>query len=172
MKKFVVFDLDNTLVDSLHLKPLRDRRQWANVYSSIQTVEPFEGITELWTRLRDRGLHLAVVTHSPGSYARRTLAQVALAPDTIVAYHDLAGKRKPLPYGYELGCKGLLARNGVAVGDEPNDLLAADAFGCVGVFAGWSRNPTLTEADCERAGWIYAPKPSALLCFLDSIRES
>ena len=26
--QFIVFDLDNTLVDSLHLKSLRDARRW------------------------------------------------------------------------------------------------------------------------------------------------
>jgi len=172
MKKFVLFDLDNTLVDSLHLKPLRDQRRWVDIYPRIDTVRPFDGVPEVWTQLRRRKLHLAVVTHSPRTYAKRTLAQVGLAPDIIVAYHDLDGRRKPLPYGYELGCEGRLSRCGVAVGDEPSDLVAADAFGCGGVFAGWSRDPVLSPDDCERAGWIYASRPNELLSLVDSLPES
>lgn len=172
MKKFLLFDLDNTLVDSLHLKPLRDQRRWVDVYPRIETVGPFDGVPELWTQLRTLRLHLAVVTHSPVTYAKRMLAHVGLAPDTIVAYHDLDRKLKPLPYGYELGCKGRLSRCGIAVGDELNDLLAADAFGCIGVFAGWSRNPALTPDDCERAGWIHAFRPNELVSLVDSLPES
>lgn len=172
MTKFVLFDLDNTLIDSLHLKPLRDRRRWADVYLKIESVRLFDGVPELWTQLRRRKLHLAVVTHSPGTYAKRTLAHVGLSPDTIVAYHDLDGKWKPSPYGYELACEGRPSRCGIALGDERNDLLAADAFGCIGVFAGWSRNPTLTPDDCERAGWVYVSRPNDLLPLLDGLSES
>jgi phosphoglycolate phosphatase-like HAD superfamily hydrolase len=172
MKQFVLFDLDNTLVDSLHLKPLRDQRRWADVASKIETVELFDGVPELWTKLRERKLHLAVVTHSPGIYARRMLAHVGLAPDKIVAYHDLDGKQKPLPYGYQLGCKGRVPRCGIAVGDERNDLLAADAFGCIGAFAGWSRDSALTPDDCECKGWIYVSRPDELLSLVDSLHES
>ena len=100
MKKFVLFDLDNTVVDSLHLKPLRDQRRWEDVYSKIETVKLFEGIIELWAALRSLKVHLGVVTHSPGKYARKILAHVELAPDTLVAYRDLDRKLKPSPHGY------------------------------------------------------------------------
>ena len=35
---FVLFDLDNTVVDSAHLKPLRDQRRWAEVYQQIAAL--------------------------------------------------------------------------------------------------------------------------------------
>ena len=66
MSRFVLFDLDNTLVDSLHLKPLRDARHWSSVYAQVSTVSAFDGIDDLWRELRmDNGLHLGIVTHSP-----------------------------------------------------------------------------------------------------------
>jgi phosphoglycolate phosphatase-like HAD superfamily hydrolase len=169
MSTFVFFDLDNTLVDSLHLKPLRNQRRWADVYRRIQTVAVFDGIPEVWRQLRTRSVHLGIVTHSPGTYARRMLAHAGLEPDALVAYHDLNGKRKPSAYGYELGSAGRLSRRGIAIGDERNDLLAANAFGCIGVFAGWSRNPVLTADDCEREGWIYAAHPEELLALVDAL---
>lgn len=49
---FVLFDLDNTLVDSLHLKELRDRRSWPPVYAQIPTVPLFVGVAEVWEELR------------------------------------------------------------------------------------------------------------------------
>lgn len=172
MTKFVLFDLDNTLVDSLHLKALRDKRRWTEVYAKITTIRPFHGIPELWEELRSLKVNLAVITHSQGKYARQTLAQVGLSPDTLVAYHDLDGKLKPSAYGYELGCKGRSSQHGIAVGDDANDLRAADAFGCVGVFAGWSRQPALTRVDCESEGWIYASRPNEVLPLLESLSDS
>jgi FMN phosphatase YigB (HAD superfamily) len=59
MNRFVLFDLDNTLVDSLHLKPLRDARRWPSVYAQIKTVTLFHGIVEMWTKLRALNLCMA-----------------------------------------------------------------------------------------------------------------
>ena len=136
MNRFVLFDLDNTLVDSLHLKPLRDARRWSEVYARISSVGLFGGIADAWRILQGRGVYLGVVTHSPRSYAARVLKHVGLNPDSLVAYHDLKGRQKPSPYGYEQCCNGREARLGVAVGDERADMIAADSFGCQAFFAG------------------------------------
>jgi phosphoglycolate phosphatase-like HAD superfamily hydrolase len=169
MIRFVLFDLDNTLADSLHLKCLRDQRGWAEVYTKIQSAAAFEGISQVWTELRQREVYLAVVTHSPATYARRLLAHLCLAPDLLVAYHDLKGRRKPHPYGYQIGSQGHPASDGVAVGDDVNDLLAANAFGCKGMFAGWSREPTLTADACKNAGWGYLETPLDLIAAIDDL---
>ena len=163
MRRFFLFDLDNTLVDSLHLKPLRDARRWREVYERIEGVSTFAGITDVWQILRERGAFLGVVTHSPRSYATRVLSHVGLVPDNLVAYHDLQRKLKPSPYGYERCCEGRRAEAGIAVGDEGADLLAADAFGCQGVYAGWARRPALTAKQCRDAGWLHADEPVDLL---------
>lgn len=163
MNRFVLFDLDNTLVDSLHLKPLRDARRWSAVYQQINTVKLFDGIAQMWADLRALNMYLGVVTHSPRSYATRMLDHVGVKPDSLIAYHDLNGKRKPSPYGYERCCDGRLADTGLAVGDEQPDLIAADAFGCGGIFAGWCRNPSLTVDDCGRAGWTFAARPADIV---------
>lgn len=168
MTKFVLFDLDNTLVDSLHLKPLRDARNWPAVYTRVKTITLFDGIGEMWQQLRAMDLHIGIVTHSPRPYATRVLAQVGLEPDELVAYHDLKGKQKPSPFGYELCCKGRAAESGIAIGDELRDLAAADAFGCAAVFAAWCRNPVITEAACRERGWQYAAQPDDVAALLDT----
>jgi len=108
---------------------------------------------------------MGIVTHSPRSYAQRVLDQVGLEPDLLVAYHDLRGSLKPSPFGYQQCSMGQAPNCGIAIGDERNDLLAADAFGCLGVFTGWSRNPLLAVIDCERAGWRFATQPADVLQF-------
>lgn len=61
MIRFWLFDLDNTLVDTLHLKPLRDVRRWREVYTRIDSVNLFDGIGEMWRAVRERGDHVGVV---------------------------------------------------------------------------------------------------------------
>lgn len=165
---FAIFDLDNTLVDSLHLKPLRDRRDWAAVYARIPRLTLFDGVRDTWDALRRRRVRLAVVTHSPRPYASRVLERLGLEPDTLIAYHDLAGRLKPLPDGYRAACPKSEPLSGVAIGDDRNDLLAADAFGCRGIFAAWARQPAITAAECTSHGWTYAARPDDLLALLET----
>ena len=169
MTDFVLFDLDNTLVDSLHLKPLRDARRWPDVYKQIETIELFTGVKDVWDALSESRVYLGVVTHSPKPYAQKVLAHVGLTVAGLVCYHDLDGKKKPSPFGYKKCCSDREANRGAAVGDERSDLLAADSFGCRGVFAGWSKNPILTEADCRQAGWAFARTPNEMLKLLKAI---
>jgi HAD superfamily hydrolase (TIGR01549 family) len=167
MSALVIFDLDNTLVDSIGLKPLRDRREWAEVYRMIADIRPFMGMSHLWMQLRKMGCKLAVVTHSPRSYAEKVLCHVDMTPDCLIAYHDLKGHLKPSPEGYRRVCDAFDAmRICVAVGDEVADLKAADAFSCRGAFAGWCRNPLLTKEQCMEAGWRYLEKPSDLFSLI------
>jgi phosphoglycolate phosphatase-like HAD superfamily hydrolase len=160
---FVLFDLDNTLVDSLHLKALRDQRSWQAVYAKVHIVRLFDGIAEVWAELRQCDVHLGVVTHSPRPYATRVLEHVGLSPDALIAYHDLQGKKKPSPFGYQRCAAGRDAACGAAVGDEENDLRAADSFGCQAAFAGWARDAVLTADDCRRRGWMFLRGPEELL---------
>lgn len=162
MKGFVLFDLDNTLVDSLHLKSLRDKRDWPSVYRQIPTISLFEGINAMWNDLRVLEVFIGVVTHSPEPYARRVLDHVGLEPDKLIAYHHLNRRLKPSPFGYRLCARGYSPSDGIAIGDETRDLTAADAFGCRAVFAGWSRNLALNQAECESSEWIFAPNPALI----------
>jgi len=45
--KAVIFDLDQTLVDSKHLKKLRDSRQWSEVFKNIDSIKPYPLIDEI-----------------------------------------------------------------------------------------------------------------------------
>jgi phosphoglycolate phosphatase-like HAD superfamily hydrolase len=167
MSRFVLFDLDNTLVDSVHLKALRNKRAWSAVYARIGSIALFDGIGDVWAQLRrDERIYLGVVTHSPRPYAERVLAHVGLEPDTLIAYHDLQGKRKPHPFGYERCADGRSPVCGVAVGDEEADLRAADAFGCQAALAGWARGVAITEAACAARGWTFLRTPAELLALV------
>lgn len=170
--KFAIFDLDNTLVDSNHLREARDRRKWREeVYPRIGALVSFPEIPEMWAMLRRSGIYLAVVTHSPRPYATRVLEHLGLEPNTLVAYHDLQGQKKPSPVGYSRAIAGVLAEGGVgcAVGDEEADLTAAERLPCLPVVAGWARDGLSQSVSLER-GWRYLPSPLHLGDILETMR--
>jgi phosphoglycolate phosphatase-like HAD superfamily hydrolase len=161
--RLLIIDLDNTIVDSLHLKPLRDARRWPAIYPKIPTLQAFHGITDALKSLRLRNVRIAVVTHSPRPYAEKVLAHLRVPFDTLICYHDLNRKLKPHPYGYQLACAGTPLDCVLAVGDEARDLQAADALGCKAALAGWTREPQCTKDHCIQRKWQYLTDPSELL---------
>lgn len=71
----IIFDLDQTLVDSLCIEHLRRSRQWTIVYQKIPTILAYDGINEILSITRDRGIKLAIVSSSPSRYVQRVVQQ-------------------------------------------------------------------------------------------------
>jgi len=81
----VIFDLDQTLVDSSALEAFRRAQLWDAVLSQLGQVTLYEGIAELWQQCRAANLRIAVVTASPRPICEAILAQFGLVADAIVA---------------------------------------------------------------------------------------
>src|SRR5437588_4952327 len=92
----VVFDLDQTMVDSSALEPLRRARNWRAVYPRIANLRCYDGIADLLEVLRSRRLRIAVVTASPQTYCSKVLEVCGVSIDVCVCYHDTA-RHKPDP---------------------------------------------------------------------------
>ena len=121
-----IFDLDQTLVDSGSLEPLRRRRRWAEVYRNVGQCRVFDGIKELLTELRAGGVKIAVVTSGPRTYAQKVLAHGELEVDVLVAYHDTR-EHKPAsaPINAALSRLDANPEQSVSVGDDAIDILAS-----------------------------------------------
>ncbi|ASA23433.1 hypothetical protein B9T62_23070 [Paenibacillus donghaensis] len=127
----MIFDLDQTVVDSRLLAPLRmgKNRNWNIVQKRIPEIQCYDGIIELITSLRQKGRKVAIVTSSPRkSYAEHVLVNFGINVDAIIGYHD-SSKHKPHPDPLLKAAK-LLNVNPVdilAIGDDPKDVIAAKA---------------------------------------------
>lgn len=134
----IIFDLDQTLVDSREAEPLRRARSWGAVYKLIPQFPVYEGIKDLFKVLSSRGISLSVVTSAPTAYCSKVLAVHGLAANSAVCYHDTS-KHKPDPEPMELALRnlGLQPSEVVSVGDEPKDTLAAKAAGIAAIGALW-----------------------------------
>jgi HAD superfamily hydrolase (TIGR01549 family) len=147
----IIFDLDQTLIDSIFAKPLRDRRQWNSVYKIIHKLLPFKGINDLLSTLQNNKIPLAIVTSSPKSYCRKIVDHNGWKFDTIVAYHDTS-RHKPHPAPILAAIQNLSAKknNVVSIGDEIKDIEASKAAGVISIAALWGIEESL-KADIVKA---------------------
>ena len=134
----VVFDLDDTLVDTSALKPMRDARRWKDAVRNLSATMVFDGIRGLVVELDRRGIPWAVVTTSVSFYAGAVLKHHALGRHPLVAYHDAPAKPSPAPVLLALQKLGLKPDEVVGVGDAPTDQSAYVAAGVRSAGAAWS----------------------------------
>lgn len=136
--KAIIFDLDQTLVDSRHIEHLRRSRQWSIVYQKIPAILAYDGINEVLSVTRDNGIKLAIVSSSPSSYVQRVVRQFGWSFDFTVCYHDtIQHKPHQAPFIEATNRLEIAARDCWAVGDEPKDIIAARAAGMYTVAALW-----------------------------------
>ena len=91
----VLLDLDQTLVLTDAIEPLRRRRVWSKVYRSFDQTAVPPGTAKFLSKVGELA-KLGVVTTSQRTYAERLLAYHRLQLPVIVAFHDVT-QRKPHP---------------------------------------------------------------------------
>jgi haloacid dehalogenase superfamily, subfamily IA, variant 3 with third motif having DD or ED/haloacid dehalogenase superfamily, subfamily IA, variant 1 with third motif having Dx(3-4)D or Dx(3-4)E len=134
----ILFDLDQTLVDSRHIEHLRRSRQWSIVYQKIPTILAYDGINEVLSVTRDNGIKLAIVSSSPSSYVQRVMRHFGWSFDFTVCYHDTTQhKPHPAPFIEAVNRLKIAAMDCWAIGDDPKDIIAARAAGMYAVAALW-----------------------------------
>lgn len=134
----ILFDLDQTLIDTQQVEPLRRARRWAEIYPLIPQLQPYEGINELLAELHTRGIPLCIVTSSPRPYCEQVIRHCRWQFNATVCFHDTA-KRKPHPDPILEGLRrlGVTSDQAVAVGDAAKDTFAARAAQVISIGALW-----------------------------------
>ncbi|ATB36261.1 hypothetical protein CYFUS_001675 [Cystobacter fuscus] len=177
MKTAVLFDLDQTLLDTSALADARARGDWDYALSNLASVKPFftPGSPlphQMPGVLHGMGHPVAIVTSSPGRYARPLLAKFQVHCDALVAYEDTsAHKPDPDPLNEALRRLGTNASNAYYVGDAVDDFAASYNAGIRSIGAGWNpevdglwqtaadillydTNPLLNPDSLPRCGYV------------------
>lgn len=133
----VVFDLDQTLVDSSLLATADAKRAWAEG-ADISHVKSFgvDGAvepTDLPRLLAERNVKVAIVTRAPLAYAERVLHEFSIQPDVIKAGRgDKAAKTREAAHDLGVRLDSL-----VIIGDDESDVHAARDVGAVSLGVLW-----------------------------------
>lgn len=136
MNKGVIFDLDQTLVDSSHLDILRKSRDWKKIQALIPTIKEFPNVSKFLRILKENNIKVAIVTSSPKSYSQSIISYFKWEIDLVIGFHDVVPNIKPSPKGYEI-VLNLLELNKlktIVVGDRKNDIIPANSIGLNSIF--------------------------------------
>ena len=134
----IIFDLDQTLVDSSLAEDQRKRRDWSAVYSLIPKFTLYEGMREVLDTIAHNNINVCIVTTSPGAYAKRVLNHFGIQHNHLIDYFAVS-QRKPHPESFHQAVK-LLRCDCSAVysfGDRAIDIQAAKAANVKGVACTW-----------------------------------
>lgn len=135
----IIFDLDQTLVDTSPVQHLREAGNWKAVMAKAPSLSIYDGIQDLLEELHEKGQRIAILTKSPDMVAKKFVSLHKWPIDIVIGYHQVKGRVKPLPDGLLLIMKeaGALAKNTFHIGDHPNDTAASRAAGVVAIGAAW-----------------------------------
>jgi phosphoglycolate phosphatase-like HAD superfamily hydrolase len=134
----VIFDLDQTLVDSSIAALYRDRRHWQKVYMLIPKFKKYPGIDDVLDWLNENDVPTCIVTNSPRSYCVKVLNNFGWVLDGTVCYHDTK-RHKPSEEPIIKGLKilGVNPSQAISVGDHAKDIIASKRAGVFSVAASW-----------------------------------
>lgn len=138
MKKAVIFDLDQTLVDSRISGVLRKSRDWQSVYSLIPKFKLYDGFLDVFKYIRENNIQVAIVTTSPGVYAQKVLNQFNIPYHHLVDYFK-AKPIKPHPAPMLMAAELLKIHPSdiISFGDRKIDIESSNAAGIQSVACTW-----------------------------------
>ncbi len=145
----IIFDLDNTLVDTNNLRAFRDTRNWNMCYSNVLQTNLIFNPNDL-----SKYAKIGIVTNSPRKYAIELLNYHKIHFDCLIAYHDVT-RRKPHPEPFIkcLNSLSITPTESIGIGDHFNDTIAANSAAMYSIGVTWG-DSTFYEHQTNNADLI------------------
>jgi phosphoglycolate phosphatase-like HAD superfamily hydrolase len=124
----VVFDLDQTMIDSSAAEPLRRAGgQWPRVYAMIPKLPVYAGIPDILEWLEKAEIPVGIATTSPESYCTRIVEHHGWNISAKSCYHCTKPYHKPHPAPIQKVAErlGVDPAHVVSIGDDPKDIKAS-----------------------------------------------
>jgi phosphoglycolate phosphatase len=154
VKKAVIFDLDQTLVDSRISSNHRKSRDWQTVYSLIPKFKIYDGFFDVFKYFRENNIQVAIVTTSPAVYAQKVLNYFKIPNHQLVDYFKVKPiKPHPAPMLMAADLLRTHPSDIISFGDRKIDIESSNSAGIQSVACVWdsdeikemaSANPTYT----------------------------
>lgn len=129
MKKGIIFDLDQTLVDSSIAEKYRTERKWKElVYPSIPQFILYAGFIDVFNYIRDNDIKVCILSNSPKPYVERVVNLFDIPCNKILGYYEVSF-RKPHPDGFNkaLSFMNLGKEMVISFGDQYNDIIGSNS---------------------------------------------
>ncbi|MDU1890604.1 MAG: HAD-IA family hydrolase [Dysgonomonas sp.] len=136
--KGVIFDLDQTLIDTSIAESMRNQRNWDEVYGLVPFFQMYEGVKEVLNYLQDNKIKVGVVTNSPSKYAKMVLDYFQIAYNSLIAYHDVKNRKPhPEPMLKVTELMGLNTEDVISFGDKAADIESSNNAKILSVACIW-----------------------------------
>lgn len=134
----VIFDFDQTLVNTSSVEHLRAARNWKGVMDQASRLPIYDGVHDMIKELYQAGQPLAILTKSPDMVAKAFIRAHGWPISIVLGYHQVRN-RKPHPEGLFLAMEraGASPEDTYHVGDQRQDTEASRAAGVGALGAGW-----------------------------------
>jgi len=139
MKPAVIFDLDQTLLDTSSIAHLRSPGNWGAAVKAAKNLTPFPGINEILEWLAKNNIEVVVITTSPAMYCTAIITHFQWKVAGQVCYHDVS-RRKPDPEAFVKAVKdfGLDISRTISVGDRDIDIIASNTIHIPSIACPWA----------------------------------
>lgn len=136
--KGLIFDLDQTIIDSSIAQSYRDHGKWQDAKNLVPQFNTYSGIIEAMQFFKMNGLKICIVTSSPSNYCEHVLKVWKIPFDFKVCYHD-TGRRKPHPDPIirALTLMSSKPEDVFSFGDKDIDILASNSANVTSVACLW-----------------------------------
>lgn len=157
--KSIIFDLDQTLVDTSTLKVYRNTRNWKEVYCNIHNCYLYDGMTEVFKYIRDHSIKVCIVSSSPRAYLEKIIGNFNIPADYIIGYHDTFNKKPhPEPMQKALSLLNCDETDVISFGDRDIDIIAAQKANILAIGCAWGSKDKDRLAQSQPHKTIYSPK--------------
>jgi HAD superfamily hydrolase (TIGR01662 family) len=160
----VIFDLDQTLVNSDCVAKYRDARNWTEVRKKLDDISVYGGINELLLEIRKNNILIGIVTSTPSWYCNAIISKNHWTFDiSPVCYHDTS-RRKPFPDPILEALKRfqIESKNALSIGDDGKDITASKNAGVYSVGSAWG---------CNNIDKLREYSPDTICQSVDELRE-
>lgn len=165
----IIFDLDQTIIDSSIAYAERHAKDWHSVYKLIPSMRPYHRIVSFIKLAVNMGIKVAVVTSSPRPYCEKVLEYMDITGVITVCWHDTM-RHKPDPEPLLLAIDKMGNQEGkkiIVIGDEESDIIAANKIdNVISAWAYWGNRKDMIDSAVRPD--VYFQHERTLLSFFTS----
>lgn len=154
--KMIIFDLDDTLVNTSKIKQYR-RRDWTTCCNLIATETELNIRLDVINKLKEK-FSIGIVTNSPRFYAEKVLDNFGIKVDVLITYRDTKNhKPHPEPMLLATSKLNLNPEDCIAIGDDVNDILSSNRAGMRSIGVTWGES-LYDDFNTIKTEWIFNEK--------------
>ena len=156
--KNVIFDLDQTLVDTSFLETYRNTRNWKGAYNNIPHCRLYNELLDVFQYIRNNSIKVCIVSSSPKSYVERIVSYFNIPADYIVGYHDTYHRKpNPEPMLKAMTLLNCTPNSVISFGDRAIDIISAHNAGIMAVGCAWDTKEMILLKNSTPDKIIYTP---------------